>query len=72
MTNAHTKATFIKNRNHTQNLVSGQKVQHAYAYAYDSHDKRLFLCNNVVYLGNWKGWPARARRLVKIRFDGNE
>jgi len=37
----------------------------------DSHDKRL-LCNNVVYLGNWKGWSARARRLVKIRFGGNK
>jgi len=32
VTNAHTKATFIKkNHSHTQNLVSGQKVQDAYA-----------------------------------------
>jgi len=38
----------------------------------DSHDKRLFLFNNVVYLGNWRGWPARAHRLVKIRFGGNK
>jgi len=33
----------------------------------DSHEK-TFLCNNVVYLGNWKGWPAHARSKNTFRW----
>jgi len=71
--NAHTKATFIKkSQSHTK---SSQWPISTTCLCKTVTIKDFFNANfmqQCSVLGNWKGWPARARRLVKIRFGGNK
>ena len=55
-----------RNYNHTQNPIS--QWPKGKTCLYKTLTRNDFLCNNVVYSGNWRGWPGCVRTMVEVVF----